>query len=86
MESLPELEASARDGRLAKVPGMGRKRVQGVQETLRGRFRRPLDAAPRGPSLPALGEPPVEEILDVDREYRQKAAEGQLRLIRAAPL
>jgi len=80
VESLPELEAAAHDGRLAKVPGMGRKRVQAVQETLRGRFRRPL-AEPRGPSHPALGEPPVEEILDVDREYRQKAAEGQLRLI-----
>jgi len=80
VESLPELEASAHDGRLAKVPGMGRKRIQGVQETLRGRFRRPL-ATPPGLSHPALGEPPVEEILDVDREYRQKAAEGQLRLI-----
>jgi hypothetical protein len=80
VESLAELEASARDGRLAKVPGMGRKRVQAVQETLRGRFRRPLAARPP-PSHPAVAEPPVQEILDVDREYRQKAAEGQLRLI-----
>jgi len=80
VESLAELEASAYDGRLAKVPGMGRKRVQAVQETLRGRFRQPL-TAPAGRSRPALGEPPVAEILDVDREYRQKAADGQLRLI-----
>ena len=80
VETLPELEAMSYDGRLAKVPGMGRKRVQAVQETLRGRFRRP-PAAPRGLSHAALGEPPVEEIVDVDREYRQKVAEGQLRLI-----
>lgn len=80
VESLLELEASAYDGRLARVPGMGRKRLRAVQETLRGRFQRPK-AAPHAASPPALGEPPVEEILDVDREYRQKAAEGVLRLI-----
>ena len=80
VESLPELEASAYDGRLARVPGMGRKRLRAVQETLRGRFLRPR-AAVRAPSPPALGEPPVEEILDIDHEYRQKAGEGQLRLI-----
>jgi len=80
VESLPELEDAARDGRLAKVPGMGRKRVQGIQETLRGRFRRPL-AEPPGPPHPALGVVPVQEILDVDREYREKVAKGQLRLI-----
>ncbi len=80
VESLPELEASAYDGRLARVPGMGRKRLRAVQETLRGRFGRP-NVAPRAPSTPALGEPPVEEILDIDHEYRQKAGEGQLRLI-----
>jgi hypothetical protein len=59
---------------------MGRKRVQAIQETLRGRFRRPLAASP-GASHPALDEPLVEEILDINREYRQKAAEGQLRKI-----
>jgi DNA polymerase (family 10) len=80
VESLPELEAAAHDGRLAKVPGMGPKRVRAIQETLRGRFRRPL-AAPPLPPHPAPGEPPVDEILDVDREYREKAAAGQLRLI-----
>jgi DNA polymerase (family 10) len=80
VESLPELEAAAYDGRLAKVPCMGPKRVRAIQETLRGRFRRPL-AAPTVPPHPAPGEPPVDEILDVDREYREKAAAGQLRLI-----
>jgi len=80
VESLPELEVSAHDGRLAKVPGMGRKRIQAIQEVLRGRFRRPL-AAPRAAPQPAVSEPPVSEILDVDREYRKKAATGQLRLI-----
>lgn len=88
VENLAELEASAYDGRLASVPGMGSKRIQAVQEVLRGRFRRPRPEPagqprpePAGPTHPALTEPRVEEILSVDREYRRKAAEGQLRLI-----
>jgi len=80
VESLPDLEVAAHDGRLAKVPGMGRKRVQGIQEILRGRFHRPL-AAPPSPPHPAIGAPPVQEILGVDREYREKTAKGELRLI-----
>jgi Holliday junction resolvasome RuvABC DNA-binding subunit len=80
VESLPELEAAALDGRLAKVHGMGRKRILAIQEVLRGRFRRPLTPLPV-PTHPATAEPGVEEILDVDHEYREKAAAGQLRLI-----
>jgi hypothetical protein len=80
VESLAELEAAAYDGRLAKVPGMGPKRVLAIQETLRGRFRRALAAPPALPH-PAPGEPAVDEILDVDQEYREKASAGQLRLI-----
>ncbi len=59
---------------------MGRKRIRAIQDALRGRFRRPL-AAPPVPTHTAAGAPPVDEILDVDREYREKAAAGQLRLI-----
>jgi putative hydrolase len=82
VESLADLEVAAYDGRLAKVPGMGRKRVQGIQETLRGRFRRPLEPPPRpARARPIVGDPPVNEILDVDREYREKAAKGEMRLI-----
>jgi hypothetical protein len=80
VESLPELEAAAIDGRLARVPGMGRKRIQAIREVLRGRFHRPA-AAPAVPTHPTGGDPPVGEILDVDREYRAKAAAGQVRRI-----
>jgi hypothetical protein len=76
-ESLADVEAAAYDGRLARVPGMGRKRVQAIQEALRGRFRRPPDV----PQHPDREAPPVEEILDVDQEYREKALTDQLRRI-----
>jgi len=78
IESLAELEAAAYDGRLARVPGLGRNRVRGVRESLAGRFR-------RRPSVPEAerrrrpaDEPPVEELLAVDREYREKAERGVL--------
>jgi hypothetical protein len=77
VESLPELEAAAHDGRLGHVPGMGRKRIQAIQEVLRGRFRRPTAIQ----AVPSADEPPLKEILDVDREYSEKAAAGQLRQI-----
>ncbi len=81
IESLPELEAAAYDGRLARVPGMGRKRIRAVRESLAGRFRR----RPRVPeSTPVeVDRPPVAELLDVDAEYRRKADSGKL--IRIAP-
>jgi hypothetical protein len=80
VESLPDLEVAAYDGRLAKVPGMGRKRVQGIREALRGRFGRPLVPTP-APAHQPVGDPPVQEILSIDHEYREKAAKGEIRLI-----
>lgn len=77
VENLNDLELAAYDGRLARVSGMGPKRVRSIQECLRGRFRRPAIAPP----LPHGEDPSVEELLDVDREYREKAAAGQLRKI-----
>ncbi len=58
VETLAELEAAAYDGRLAKVPRMGRKRIQGIQEALLGRFRRPV-TAPLVTVQPVLDLPPV---------------------------
>ncbi len=77
--TLAELEQAAYDGRLDQVPGFGPRRVQGVREALAGRFRRqpqaPTSAPPRAPA------PAVAELLDVDREYRERAAAGTLRRI-----
>ena len=80
IETLSELSAAAHDGRLARVHGMGAKRVQAVREALAGRFHRvpSADATPARRE-PELSEPPpVQELLDVDREYRQLAKQGKL--------
>lgn len=78
IETLAELETAANDGRLAEVPGMGRKRIRAVRESLAGRFRRRRTAGRMiQPSEPA-DEVPVAELLDVDAEYRRLAAGRKL--------
>lgn len=79
VESLPELEAAVRNGKLAQVPGMGRKRLQAIQEALRSRLHLPQQTVKEAPR--ASQEPPVSELLDVDREYLEKTKTGELRLI-----
>jgi hypothetical protein len=77
LASLEELEAAAHDGRLASLAGLGEKRIAGIIDSLAsrlGRVRKP--AAPAG-----VPDPPVGELLDVDREYRRLAAAGKLRTI-----
>jgi DNA polymerase (family 10) len=77
IETLADLLDAAYDGRLDHVPGFGRQRVRAIRESLTGRLRRPAAqqrARPRTPS----DQPPVQELLDVDREYRQKAEQKRL--------
>ncbi len=84
IENLHELDIAAYDGRLDSVPGLGRRRIQGIRETLAGRLRRePARAVSTGQTQSRADEPPVEELLDIDREYRSKADAG--RLPRIAP-
>ena len=83
IESLAELQAAASDGRLGKIPGMGQRRVQAVRESLAGRFQMAGTASKPRPESPAENEPPVAELLEIDREYRAKAAAD--RLPRIAP-
>ena len=75
LETLADLEAAAHDGRLATVAGFGEKRLAGIRDSLAHRLGRVLLP------LSADASPPVSELLDVDREYRDKAAAGELRLI-----
>lgn len=79
VETLPELWAASRDGRLAKVPGMGRKRVQAVRECLTTRLHH-HDASDGPRNIPVESDRTVSisEILDVDEEYRRLASEGKL--------
>lgn len=73
VDSLEALEVAAHDGRLEAVPGIGKRRAAAIRAgiaALLGRRRGPMDE-PR--SAPA-----VDLLLDVDREYRDKAAAGKL--------
>ena len=79
IETLEDLEAAAHDGRLDELAGFGRKRLAGIRDSLADRLAR-LRPPPRTEDQDA---PSIEEILDVDREYREKAARG--RLVRIAP-
>lgn len=75
LETLEDLEAAAHDGRLETIAGFGAKRLAGIRDTLAqrlGRVSRPATHAT---------PPGVAELLDVDREYREKAAAGELPLI-----
>lgn len=80
IETLSELSAAAQDGRLARVHGMGDKRIQAVREALAGRFRQTatVQNKPDRSSAEAIESPPVEELLDIDRQYRQLARQGKL--------
>jgi hypothetical protein len=75
IETLEDLEAAAHDGRLARLEGFGPKRLSGVRESLAQRLARV-----RRRQEPAAA-PPVAELLDVDAEYRSKAAAGVLKRI-----
>lgn len=73
LDTLEGLEAAAFDGRLETVPGIGPRRAAALRATLEAMLGR--RRALRGPS-PA--PPPVALVLDVDREYREKAEAGEL--------
>lgn len=75
--TLEELETAAHDGRLANVLGLPLKTLQRVMDCLAARLARVKERV----CDPDLPDPPVEELLDVDREYRARAREGSLRTI-----
>ena len=79
IETLEELEAAAHDGRLAGLPGFGEKRLAGVRDALATRLAR--RRTPRPPDAAADERPTVDELLDVDREYRAAARAGRLHRI-----
>lgn len=83
IESLAELEAASWDGRLARVPGMGQKRIRAVRESLAGRFHRPPKLRRSDEGDADVLQPSVGELLDIDDEYRRLADRD--RLVRVAP-
>ncbi len=76
IETLADLEAAAYDGRLQQVEGFGRKRVRGVRESLAGRLGRRSASARR--QMADADQPPVAVLIDLDREYREKAQQDAL--------
>jgi predicted flap endonuclease-1-like 5' DNA nuclease len=74
IDTLADLEAAAHDGRLARLPGIGPKRIEGIQAALAIRLR-------RYPALPRSQPVSIDDLLDVDREYRERAEAGRLRKI-----
>ncbi len=76
IDTLEALEMAAHDGRLQKVSGFGARRVAMVKASLLERLgRRRVRAAH------LTIAPGVDLLLDVDREYRQRAAKNDLRKI-----
>jgi putative hydrolase len=79
IDTLEALETAAYDGRLEQVPGLGARRIAGIRNslaTLLGKTRRRTRA--ESGAVPGVGT-----LLEVDREYLEKAA--QERLPRIAP-
>lgn len=77
IETLEELETAAHDGRLANVVGLPLKTIQGVMDCLATRLARLRDRDRSGEHA----DPSIAELLDVDREYRERARAGLLRTI-----
>ena len=69
LEDLAALEAAAHDGRLEGLPGFGPRRLQMVRSVLAERLKRQRFRSFR----PRPAQPDVTTLLDVDREYRQRA-------------
>ena len=79
-ETLESLEVAAHDGRLEGVPGVGPRRARSIAAVLGellGRSRIASEALrPHSPLAV-----PIELVLEVDREYRTRAAAGELTTI-----
>ncbi|HEV8307222.1 MAG TPA: helix-hairpin-helix domain-containing protein [Methylomirabilota bacterium] len=75
IDTLEALERAAHDGRLESVPGVGPRRAATIRAALAVLLGRTRAGVPplRGPGVPML--------LDVDREYRERAQAGSLRTI-----
>jgi Holliday junction resolvasome RuvABC DNA-binding subunit len=74
IDTLEALEAAAYDGRLEGVPGMGRRRVMAIRNSL----AQLLSRARRRPRSDTGGEPDIATLLSVDRDYRERAERGTL--------
>jgi hypothetical protein len=82
IETLEDLELAAHDGRLERLEQFGEKRLAAVRDTLATRLGLRRRGGQSG-LLPPPGSllPSIEELLSVDKEYREKAEAGDLKRI-----
>lgn len=74
---LEDLQAAAADGRLAEVPGIGKRRATAIEAYVSDRLRRH-----RTRTRPDTPRPSAALLLQVDAEYRRRAKAGTLPTIR----
>jgi hypothetical protein len=77
VDTLEQLEVAAHDGRLQALAGISHKREQMIRAGLAAMLSRQSPAFQRN----ATAGPGVELLLDVDQEYRERAARGELSTI-----
>lgn len=80
IDTLEQLEMAAHDGRLADIEGVGPKKLQGIIDSLTARLGR-VRKRPQATEPHTTREPSVDELLDVDREYREAVQSGRLQRI-----
>ena len=76
VDTLEALEVAAHDGRLETVPGIGRRRGAAIRAGLTSLLGRALRRHQAGSA-----KPPIAMLLDIDREYRERATAGRLPMI-----
>lgn len=77
VDTLEGLEVAAHDGRLETVPGVGSRRAAAIRAALSALLDRPPRRI-RAQSASPAEEPPIPALLDVDREYRERASKRSL--------
>ena len=82
-DTLEALEVAAHDGRLERVPHVGARRAAAIRAALAQMLGGTRASRRATPAATAAQEPPVEWLLDVDREYRAAAQAGTL--VKIAP-
>jgi len=76
IDTLEALEVAAHDGRLEAVAGVGPRRAAAIRAALENMLRRRRVRMPIAPA--PGGGPEIAMLLEVDREYRDKADAGKL--------
>lgn len=78
IDTLEALENACSDGRLEHVPGIGPRRAAAICAALTSMLDTRRAMRRSRPAVPRADGPGIEALLDVDREYREKAEAKKL--------